>query len=139
MFDPDGDHNELEALIINHIAAMASMTEGSEEYTAAANQLKTLMEARKIDQETDKIDEETIKIARETEMLDVEAEKLQYEFQKIAEETRQITDQIDNPWRPSADQLLAAGTTFMTIAALLAFEMRGVITSKTFGWIPKPR
>ncbi len=118
MFNPDEPHNELEELIVNHIAAMASMTEGSEEYTAAADQLKTLMETRKIDQETDKIDEEA---------------------EKLAQETRQIQDQIDNPWRPSADQLVTAGATLVAVTAMLAFEMRGVITSKTFSWIPKPR
>lgn len=186
MFDPDGDHNELEELIVRHIAEMASMTVAGEEYTKAANQLKTLMEARKIDQETEKIDEEaakigmeaekaekdaqklvaetekiaqetvrmtaeiekmtaeTLKITRETEKMDpeiakttAEAAKLEQEASKLLAETRQIEQKTDNPWRPSPDQLVAAGATFATVAAVLAFEMRGVITSKSFGWIPK--
>lgn len=174
MFPEADNPNELEELIKSHVHKMQSMDQGSDEYGAAASQLKTLMEARKIIQDTEKSDEEAAKIAAESEKLGQEAEnlrtvkakteaetaklvaeasklssdtekvnaetaKLEKEAAKIAAETRQLEDKENHPWRPSTDQLVSAGTTIGTVLIVIAFEMRGVITSKTFGWIPKPK
>lgn len=132
MFSENETPNKLESLIITHIEAMSGMDHGSEEYSAASDQLKTLMEARKIGQETDKIDEEAEKIVQET-------GKLIEESHKLSAESRAIQDKIEHPWRPSPDQLVAAGTTIVAMVMVIAFEMRGVVTSKSFGWVPKPR
>jgi len=93
---------DLEKLITDHISAIASMMEGSEEHTNAANSLKTLMEAYKLEEE--------------------------------------MVTSLSKPWwQPSGDQLVAAGTAFGTVAVILAFEMRNVITSKAASFVPKIR
>jgi hypothetical protein len=43
---------DLEVLITQHISAMVGMDEESDDYKAAAGSLKTLLEARKIENET---------------------------------------------------------------------------------------
>lgn len=93
----DDEPNDLQELITNHISAMAGMNEGSEEYTAAAQSLKTLMDARKIENE------------------------------------------IEIPWRPSADAVTAAGASILGIIIITTFEKWNVVTSKAISFVPKTR
>lgn len=58
---------------------------------------------------------------------------------KLLMETRKIEEEIEKPWRPSADQVVAAGATLGSIAIIVLFEMRGVFTSKALSFVPKAR
>jgi hypothetical protein len=86
---------DLEELIKSHIATMRGMDEDTEEYIAAAQTLKTLMETRKVEHE------------------------------------------IDLPWRPSADAVMAAAASLAGIVAILTFEKANVVTTKAVSFIPK--
>lgn len=93
----DEDLSDLEKLITNHIAVMDGIGPETEEYTAQANNLKTLMEARKIEAE------------------------------------------IEKPWRPDANTVIAVAGHIAGIVAILTFEKANVITTKSLSFVPKIR
>jgi hypothetical protein len=89
--------SDLEELITNHIKSMDGIGPETEEATTAANNLKTLMEARAIE------------------------------------------DQIEKPWRPSADTVATVAGSLLGIAAILSFEKAHVITTKSLSLIMRPK
>ena len=91
------DPTDLELLITSHIASMDGIGPETEEATIAASNLKTLMEARAIE------------------------------------------DNIEKPWRPSADTVVLAAGNILGIGAILLFEQKGVITSKALSLLMKPK
>ena len=91
------DPTDLELLITSHIESMDGIGPETEEATIAASNLKTLMEARAIE------------------------------------------DNIEKPWRPSADTVVLVAGNILGIGAILLFEQKGVITSKALSLLMKPK
>ena len=93
---PD-EPTDLETAITDLISEMKGYDGHSEEYTAMSSNLKTLMEARSLE------------------------------------------DNIDKPWRPSADTVALVAGNILGIVAILTFEKANVITTKSLSLIMKPR
>lgn len=91
------DPTDLERLITSHISSMDGIGPETEECTTAATNLKTLMEARLIE------------------------------------------DQIEKPWRPSADTVVTVAGSIAGIVAILTFEKANVITTKSLSLIMRPK
>lgn len=58
---------------------------------------------------------------------------------KTLAETRAIEDDIEKPNRPSADTIALVAGNLLGIAAILTFEKVNVITSKSLGFVMKPK
>ena len=58
---------------------------------------------------------------------------------KVLMETRAIEDQIEKPWRPSADVVATVTGNILGIIAILGFEKANVITSKGLALVIKPK
>ena len=58
---------------------------------------------------------------------------------KVLLEVRAIEDQIEKPWRPSADVVATVVGNLAGIIAILGFEKANVITSKGLALVIKPK
>ena len=58
---------------------------------------------------------------------------------KVLVECRAIEDQIEKPWRPSADVVATVAGNIFGIIAILGFEKANVITSKGLALVIKPK
>lgn len=117
---------KLEARISELLVELQSLTGNTEEYTATAKNLSTLMELRN---QILKTANDTTKIAND---FSTEQEKIRIEEAKLAADREKL-----NTWKPSADAVVSAAAGIVGILAVLHYEKVGVVTSKAFGFIGK--
>lgn len=118
-------NSELDETITKLIEAMSGHDAHAKEFTTMTDNLKTLMEARKID--TDRIKVLT------------EAIKLESENSKLLAEVRKIDDDIIARNTISRDTLALIGGNLAGIVMILSFEHANVLTSKALAHIIKIR
>lgn len=114
--DPDDDRTALEETIMKLISEMANHEGTTEEYTKIADNLKTLMEARKIENETEKTSAEMAKLLQEARRATAEAHKLEIE--------------VEERHRPSVDTMVTVAGSLVGIVMILSYERAHVLTSK---------
>lgn len=121
---------DLEKAITYLLTEMDGDDTTTEVYSRQSQALRTLMEARKIDNETHKLDAEALKI-------EAEAAKVLAEAEKIKAEARELESKNDHPWRPSPEVIMSVAGSLAGIIAILSYEKANVLTSKAVTFIPK--
>jgi hypothetical protein len=118
---PDDENTALENAIMKLISQMADQDGESDEYTKMADNLKTLMEARKIENETDK--------------TEFEASKLQSDARKAEAEARKLEVEVETRNRPSVDTIVTVAGSLAGILMVLSYERAHVLTSKAMSQV----
>jgi hypothetical protein len=150
---PEDQSSELDELITKLIEAMEGHDGHSKEFASMTDNLKTLMEARKIYverikvlAEAGKLEIENNKLIAETKKLEGESLKLAAETLKLEEETvrlsaevRKIDDEIASRRSVSRDTMALIAGNVAGIVMILSFEKANVLTSKALQQIIKIR